>query len=142
MVKFFDGKKPILVWLIFLWFMYSGTFGFIYYLSLVNNPEALSAPHSAYFKQLSTIDHLFAFITTWSVGIPSILLFLLKKISSKLFLVSIVVAIFSVTYHLLFKDWGEVELTVFQTYSPIISIIIPIAIYLYSLRLISKGVIK
>ena len=135
-------KRPILVWIIFVWFVYSATIGLLQYIFIINNPEIMPEIARAYFYQLNMVDIIISIVVSWSVALGAIMLFFLRGKSVQVFAAAIIINIISVIYHIVIKDWGDVKLNIVQMYSPLVLLLIPIGAYLYARKLAKESKLK
>ena len=102
-----DRKRPILVWVILLFIVFSGGFGTLSIILVHSGTVPMEPEAQAYFDQLTLLDH-FLTITLGILNIiGAILLFRLKSLSCYIFSAAFLVNALMHIWHILNKGWIE-----------------------------------
>lgn len=135
------GKRPGWVWVISIWFMFSTIiFPLSLYMAL-SGTLPLNAAQQAYYNNLGMLNYLIIairVILTFSAGLT---LFLLKKVTIKIWLAIIVFAVFSNIYNLMTTEWLKIAGNT-GVIGAVVGFMIMIAIYFYTRRLEARGVLS
>ena len=134
-------KKPIMVWIIFIYILLTSTWGQFNYISTVLNYVDLPEKFHPYFQQLTTLDLLLSFPVSICSLIAAIFLFRLDKRTVKLWCVTLIVGLILTIYHSFIKNWGDYQLQGYQIYGGFIALIIPLIILLYSYWISKKNIL-
>lgn len=136
-----NRKRPVLVWIIFIYILYSVTVGYFSYLSTIAYPESMPEAFRPYFTQLNFVDGMSSGIVQLSYLVAVIYLFRLKAVSFRLWAIALGISFIAGVYHVLLKDWGGVLLATHQKLGPFIMLLLPAAVTFYSYRLLRKKIL-
>lgn len=134
-------KRPVLVWIIALFYILSGGWTIISFILILSGAVQLNEPEQAYFDTQTNLDILLTIIIGAANLIGAILLFLLRRYAYYCFLGAFSLSILLTAYHILFKNW----LTVIGgpgLLGSIIAWLITIAIILYTKKLIKNSILQ
>jgi len=98
-------RRPALVWVIALFYAV-GLFSTIASYAIVFSPSfPANAAQKQYFSSLTLIDHALTFLVVMTNAAGAVMLFQLKKLAPVLFASAFAVAVVTVIYQCLVKNW-------------------------------------
>jgi hypothetical protein len=134
-------KRPVLVWIIALFYILSGGWTIISFTLILSGAVVLNEPEQAYFDAQTNLDILLTIIIGAANLSGAIFLLLLRRYAYYCFLGAFSLSILLTAYHILFKNW----LTVIGgpgLLGSIIGWLISIAIILYAKKLITNSILQ
>ncbi|MFT6986473.1 MAG: hypothetical protein ACJAT7_002309 [Psychromonas sp.] len=135
-------RRPILVWVIFIFATVSLSSLFSYYF-MVSGDIVSEGLVGEYHKTLGVLDHVFNVFNPIYFYLCALQLFRLKAIALKLYLGYIPLMAAALTHNLFSPTWRAlVEAEPLSYYSIAISFVLYFAYVFYAYQLIKKGIIK
>ena len=135
------NKRPKWVWVITITFVLSSVYTVYSIYAVKNGLVSLDEAQKEYFARLGFIDWGISAITALLNVTAAITLFMLKKITVKIWAAAVTVAIFSHVYSLLFTNYFE-SMPASGVIGAFTGLLIVIAIYFYTRRLNARGVLS
>ena len=135
-------KRPLLVWIIFIYATFSLS-NLISYYFIVSGNLVIEGPAGEYHKSLQTLDHVFNVFAPIYFYICALQLFRLKEIALKLYLGYIPIMAALLTHNLFSPTWRAlIEAEPLGYGSTAISFVLYFAYIYYAYLLIRKGILK
>ena len=135
-------KRPLLVWIIFVYATFSLTDLIGYYL-IVSGDAVADGLAGEYYKTLNSVDHVFNVFTPLYFYICGLQLFRLKAVALNLFLGYIPIMAAVQTNNLFSPTWRAlIEAQPLAYYSIAINFLLYFAYAYYAFILIRKGILK
>ena len=135
-------KRPILVWVLFIYATFSLT-SLISYYFIVSGDLVIEGLAGEYYKNLQTLDHVFNVFTPIYFYICALQLFRLKVVALSLYLGYIPLMAALLTHNLFSPTWRAlVEAEPLGYYSTGISFVLYFAYVYYAYLLTQKGILK
>lgn len=133
-------RRPKLVWVVFLWFLFSAGYTIISLLLVYSGFISGTPEQAAYLKSLSALDHTLtvAIVSLNIVGAVS--MFLLRRVAFHLFTIALVASILVTVAHAVSKGFLA-ALGGTGAVGMLIGYAILIAVCLYAWRLKARGVL-
>ena len=139
--EFDTAKRPKWVWLITIVYVFSFISTIYSFYTIYNGLIPLNEAQHEYFSNLGVIDYAITAISSLLALFAAITLFMLKKITIKIWVVVFVFGILAYIYSLLTSNYLEV-MNAGRMIGPLIGIIIMAVIYFYAKRLDARGYLK
>lgn len=131
-------KRPGWVWVISIFYIFSLAWTFLSFYMILNKIIPIPIETQEYFSNLGIIDWLLMTIGSSITLIAVVTLFLLKRITIKVWLTSFVFGILSTAYSAIATNWLQIMQTS-TIVSTLIGFAIVLAIYSYAKRLDNRG---
>ncbi|GEM_PF-1327876 len=135
-------KRPILVWLIFIFMILGSGFTTLSIISVSTGMIPLEGEMKTYFEQLSTLDYLLTVTMGILNVIGAVYLFRLKTLSCYLLSIALIINICTTVWHIISKSWLDVMAA--QSgglFGMFLGMGIAFLIVIYSFRLKSKKIL-
>ncbi len=135
------GKRPGWVWVISIWYMLSALISPLSVYLVLTGFVPLNAAQRLYYDNLGIVGYMIFLIgvgLTFGAGLS---LFLLRKVTINIWLALIVFGVLSHIYNLAANNWIAAVGTG-GIIGAVISLVIAIAVYLYTRRLEARGILS
>lgn len=134
------GKRPKLVWTVFLFFLFSVGYTALSFYLVYSGSVRVMPDQAAFFSSLSVFDHTMTVVIAALNIAGAISLFLLRKIAFHFFAASLIIGILATVVHAMTKNF-LVALGGSGAVGMIIGYGISIAVCVYAWKLKARGVL-
>ena len=134
-------KRPILVWVIFLYYVLSGPFVALSFYLVFSGAVPLTPSQQSYFGNLTPFDFWLTILLGVANFTGAIALFLLRRLAAYLFSGALVLNVLMTIWHAAEKGWFA-AMSVSAGVGALFGLVIALAICLYAWKLARAGVLK
>ncbi|MES2933322.1 MAG: hypothetical protein V4805_07525 [Pseudomonadota bacterium] len=134
-------KRPLLVWIISIFYGFSAIITPFSFYAIKSGMLPLTIAHEQYFASLGAIDWLMNALNALVILSAAVSLFLLKRVTTKFWGISVATVMLNHIYHIFAKNWlGTVPIS--GQIAASFGFAVLLAVFFYVKRLAARGVLK